>query len=410
MNIWNKVFLGVVIAMAIAVVMLGAVELKVRTTGQKHTDDLKKKIEDTDAKITRINEGTAPTKLSVDKKLSELSLEELKGKVKERGDERGTAWSGCKVTRIVDEVLMPIQPQPGAKGLPRVKAEVTITSPFIPNPAGAETDVVPPEQLRGVVYVFAEGAGNNADVFLGRFDVEGTPTETQFLDEQGNQKKGYRVTLVTFEHISKDEIDQIKDTSKTWVLHLSPPLDRVAGVFDQLTEEQKQAIPVETREKFQPRPMPPLTDEEIAGQDPKVVEVWRKIRETLDDPEAKAARDFSIMLSWLYQQRSDISRRIAEAETDIGTYKTAKAKTDAENEKYTEDCDREDKRVAAMNVQHEKVKTLLGEYEEEIAKLALQSEKLQILSEVYVEKITEYQVKAVEEIESGIEEEIGDRR
>jgi hypothetical protein len=39
---------------------------------------------------------------------------------------------------------------------------------------------------------------------------------------------------------------------------MSPPVDRIAGFFDSLTEEEKQIIPQELRDRFQSRVMPEL--------------------------------------------------------------------------------------------------------------------------------------------------------
>jgi len=390
MNIWNKVFLGIIIITAITVVALATVERKIRGTGQKKIDTLAKQIDETDGKIATIFSGTAPTKPSAEKSPSEWGLNEIKGKNIERFNERGRAWFGC-IVRKADEITLP-------PALLQVEAQLIITEPFMANDTGA---VVVPDQLRGIVYVFEEGGENNAGSFLGRFRViSDAPTPTKFRDNEGNEKGGYQVTLTTADPISDQEIDQILDASKSrWALYMTPPVDRVAGIFNKLTVEEQQAIP---EEFLQPRPMPELSDEEIEGLDPKVVELWKLYRTTIDDPESESGREFAAALDWLYQQRSSLHRLIADAESDIATYKAAEEKNQIENEKLEEDCVLEEKRVAAMNVQRDHVKTLLEQYDAEINKIALQIEKLQVLGPAYVAKIAEYQLKAVEQIEAKV--------
>ena len=391
MNIWNKVFLGIIIITAITVVVLASIERKIRGTGQKTVDTLAKKIDETDGKITKIVSGTAPTKLSVDKSPSEWGLNELRGITRERFNERGRAWFGC-IVRGVNEITLP-------PALFQVEAQIIITSPFLANETGVATDVIVPDQLRGIVYAFEEGEAHNAVAFLGRFRVTSdAPTPTKFSDNENNEKNGYQITLTTADPISDQEIDQILDASKSrWALYLTPPVDRVARLIDQLSDEEKQAIPEELR---QPRPMPELTPEEKEGQDPKVVEAWEQYRKTMDDPESALGRDLAAALNWYYEQRSSLNRHIEIAQSDIATYKAAEEKNQIENEKLEGDCVREEKRVEAMNVQRDHVKTLLEQYEAEVNKITLQIEKLQAMGAAYAAKIAEYQLKAVEKIEA----------
>ena len=392
MNIWNKVFLGVIIATAIGVVVLASVEMKIRGVGQRHIDSLKQRIEKTDADIARIHAGTAPTKATDEKSPSEWSFEELRNILRERYQERGRAWFGCIISDLSERTLPP--------ALLQVIAQIIITGPLTTGETGAETETVPPEHLRGIVYVFEEG---NNGTFLGRFTVDSVPTPTPFRDDEGNQKNGYRVTLVSSDHISDEEIEQIFEASEAasarWAIYLTPPVDRISGIFDKLTDEEKQMIPEEFAEKFQPRPMAELTDEEKEGADPNVVAIWEKIRATIDNPEAEAAQDFALMLDWLYQRRSGLLRDIKVAESDIATYNTAEEQTKAENEKLTADCVLEETRVGAMNIQRDAVMGQLEQYQAEINSIELQIEKIQALNEAYVAKIAEYQTKAVEEME-----------
>jgi hypothetical protein len=410
MNIWNRVFLGIIFVTAIVVFVLAALEFQIRNKGQEYTVKKTKEIEATEAKIAKIKSGTDPMKLLPDKSLSDWSLDELKGVLRERFYERGRAWFGCIVAGMEERTLPP--------ALQQVVAQVVITGPFMPGEAGVETDVVPPESLKGVVYVFAEGDENELEFFLGRFHVNSEPTPTKFPDSEGNEKNGYRVALITKDTISDAEIEQIYSVTKAdsrWAIYMAPPMDRVAGIFDQLTEDEKQAMPDELREKLQPRPMPELEPEDLEGVDPKIAEIWKNYRLQWDNPESDFAQDFSAVLDWLYQYRSSIHRDIEETKASIVKYQVSVEKNEAENKKKEEEIAREEKRVSAMEKQRDAVKTLFEQYEAEVNKMRLQMEKMQALAEAYVAKITEYQLMAVEKIESREEkpaqrEEIGVRR
>jgi len=393
MNTWNKVFLGVIFVTALVVVVLASVEFQVRNTGQKHIVSMEKKIAETQEKIDKIESGTAPQKLSPEKSLSEMSFEEHRGVLSGRYSERGRAWFGCIVADMDERTLPP--------ALQQVETQIIITGPFAPSETGIATDVQLPATLNGVVYVFEDNAENHSGAFLGRFNVVGEPEPAKFPGDDENEKNGWRITLVTIDPISEGEIEQIFNASNSrWAIYMTPPVDRIAGIFSQLTVEEMQMIPEELREKFKPRPMPPLEPEDLEGISPDVVKIWEAYRSEWDDPEAEFARDFATLLDWLYQQRSGLIRDIRTAEANIETFKTATEKNGAENKKMEEDLALEEKKAAAMVTQRDAVKTLLDKREEGINATALQIEKIQTLSAAYVEGMTKYQLKLVEIIET----------
>lgn len=392
MNVWNKVFLGIIIVTSIAVVVLASLEMHIRGTGSVYVAKLAKDIANTDDKITKIVVGTTPAKPSVEKQRDAYSIEELRGVTTARFFERGRAWFGCQVRKVNPITLPP--------ALTQVEAQVIITSPFVPNETGIKTDVVIPENLKGVVYVFEEVNERKIGTFLGRFRVDTVPTQTKFRDSEEIEKNGFQVTLITVDPIGEGEIDQILEADKShWAIYMTPPVDRVAGIFDQLTEEEKSMFPEEVLKAFQPRTLPPLTEEEKEGEPGNVVAMWEQYRKTMDDPESELARDFAIALNWFYQQQSELGRIIVTTESDIATYRTAVEKAQIENEQLEADCIHEEKRVAAMNVQREHVKTLNGQYGAEFDKMTLQMEKLQAFAAACAAKITECQLKVAEKIE-----------
>lgn len=394
MNIWNKVFLGVIIATSIVVLALASVEMNVRNKGQKNVATLQENIKKIDGDIAKTRAGTAPAKPTTSKSLSELGVEELRNALHERYYERGREWQNC-IFRRMEEVILP-------PALPQLKVELTITGP--PDESGTLTNAASPEHLRGIVYVFAEG---DTDItFLGRFSVDvATIQTTKFRDKEDNEKDGFMVTLISADTLSSSEVDHIIEATQDatrrsrWAVYLTQPVDRIAGIFDQLTEEEKQQISEELLERFQPRSMPDPTEEEKQDVSPNVLALWAQVRAAVDDPESESAHDPATTLDWLYLWRSTLLRYTAGVRVDIDTTKSGEAKTKAEIEKMTRDSVLEEKRVKAMSVQRDAVKALLEQYQAEIDRMVLQIEKLQTFNAALVAKIAEYQVTAVEEIE-----------
>ena len=391
MNVWNKVFLGLIFVASIAVLVFGAVEFHVRYTGQRHIVELTKRTAETESRIAIIQNGSAGT----------LSFDQLRGALRERYLERGQAWSNSIVHGMTEEVLPP--------ALPQVTAQIIITEPLVANEAGVFSQVAPPDTLRGVVYVFSEGNTSAADraslgAFLGRFQVSAAPTPTKFRDDTGNEIDGWRVNLVTNDPISDTEIEKIFNQSRQrWSVFVSPPIDRVAGIFNELSEEEKQIIPAEFREKFQPRPMPALQSADIENVSNALLARWEAIRETMDDPESEFADDFASLLTWLYQRRSDALREMVNLRIDIETYEAAVERARAESQTLAaREIPLEEKRLAAMNVQRDAVRSVLEQYGAEVDRLMLVQEKLQILSKVFLEGIAEAQIQAAEKIEENV--------
>ena len=410
MNVWNKVFLGLIFISAIAVLVLGAVEFHVRNTGQKKIADMEKQIAETNDRINRVVAGADPLKLSLDKSLSDLSFEAFRAVVRERYTERGRAWFGCIVGRIEEQTLPP--------ALEQISAQIILTGPILQGAAGAIPAVVPPDTLRGVVYVFEEAGVQldgvqqdgeepntpSAGSFVGRFTVEGAPVPTKFRNDDEIEVDGWRVTLISADPIDDNEIEHIFDAAQSrWAVYMTPPIDRIAGIFTHLTEEQKQMIPEELRERFEPRPMPELNDEEKEEATAGEIALWERYRETFDDPESEYAHDFAAVLDWLYQHRNSMRRDISVTKSNIETYTEALEKASSENNKLeTVDIPLEEKRVAAMIKQRDTVRELLKQYEEEIANLMLQMEKLQVLAKAFITGIAEALIQAAEKVEEQV--------
>ncbi|MCL2005341.1 MAG: hypothetical protein FWG73_04165 [Planctomycetaceae bacterium] len=384
MNVWNKVFLGVIFVSAIAVVALAAVEFQIRNTGQKHIATLNQRIADTEERIARIVGGTA----------TEPRYEQIRGTLREHLQERGRAWFGCLVASMDEETLPP--------ALQQVITQIIITSPLVADDAGNRSHVAPPDALRGVVYVFSEPNENQAGAFLGRFHVDSEPTPTMFRGEEGNEYAGWRVRLVTSDPINDREIEKIFEASRQqWSVFINPPVDRVAGIFSELTEDEKQMIPTEFWDRFQPRPMPELTAIDTDGVSSNVLSAWEEIRAAMDDPEL--ARDFAMLLDWLYQHRSGTFRAIEVTKSDTETYLATAQRSQTESARLeNEDIPLEEKRVAMMRLQRDAAGNFLEQYVAEIARMELLIDKLQALASAYVAQIAEAQILASEKVEENV--------
>jgi hypothetical protein len=207
------------------------------------------------------------------------------------------------------------------------------------------------------------------------------------------------MTMVTVDPISNREIEQIKGSKSRWAIYMTPPADRLLGVFSHLTDEEMQTIPEEIREKLQPRPMPELEAEGLEGLDPQVVETWKKYRETMEDRESERAEEFSMLLVWLLQRRNNLNRNIEIIDSYIATHEEATKKNEENNKELEKDCALEEKRVAAMTVQRDAVRQLCKQYEEKNMKQALLIETLQAQCKDYIAGIMDAQLKVIKKIE-----------
>jgi len=145
--------------------------------------------------------------------------------------------------------------------------------------------------------------------------------------------------------------------------------------------------------------MPELTEEDLEGLDPRVVEVWQQYRNEMDDPESELALDYATLLDWLYRQRNSRIREIEIVESYIQTHEEATKKNEENNKKLGEDCSLEEKRRVAMTLQLEAVKKLYERYVEENNEQALLIESLQAQSKEYIDGIMNAQIQVIRKIE-----------
>ncbi|MDR2438374.1 MAG: hypothetical protein LBE12_03240 [Planctomycetaceae bacterium] len=377
MNIWNNIFLGLIFVLAFAVIFFTSQEMKIRGTGQKAIETIDKKIDAANLDIERIREGTAPSKNVSEKTVEELSFNELRIKLLDLLYERKKAWFGCKPGNInvsgkelTPEQLggdNPATPGEKLKTIRLLEVSLTITSPVVEKNGNEE--VIPPDDLKGVVYVFEE-SDNDREVkgsFLGMFVA---------TDQIQKVQSGYQVVLQSAHELSEAEIQHIQKTLRsTWAVYTTVPLDRYQNIFDRLTDEEKEKIP-------------------------------ETLRETLTNPE-RIPKDFDELLSLFYQRRVEIRETINNTNRRIEELKTALEIAKKEDQDLQKDKNLEQKRIEMMKIQSKTLQDNINAYDNMIKQLGDEIEKTQLQNEWLVAKIAEYQLQVKELIEQKTAQAVG---
>lgn len=391
MNIWNKVFLVLVFLLSGVVVFLTSLDMKVRKTGEQSIESLKKGIKDSEQKRFSLLEGAAPQKLTADKTISEMGANELKLKLQNLVYERGKAWFGCipvpNSINVDGTSLSPQQlggsnpptPPKRLKEVRLVEVKLTVTGPIVDR--GGNQEIVPPEDLKGIVYLFEEtvpaqqGDASNPDqqpvpgragAYLGRF----TTSQPQKV------RDGYQVTLTAATDLSEDEIETIRASitdRATWAVYTVVPKDRLAGLFDTVSQEKLEAL--------------------ISDADRR-----SKLADT-----ARPLKDFDDLLTRLYQGRIVLQQTIDRSKRDIESLKVSETNADQEKKNLQTDIDFEKKRIGAMQNQVKVLQEKVDLYDEMITEIKKQIAGTQRQNEFYVAKIAEYQLHVVDLIEKRAE-------
>ena len=381
MNIWNKVFLALIFLLAVVGVFFAGQEMKIQREWRKSiavfegTDKVKGKIAETEKKVEDLLAGSAPTKKIDEKTLSEMGLEELKAKLQMMVFERKKAWFGCQpgnVNATASEVpVLPLggdKPEtPKDKLRPIMLAEVKLT---ITEPKNDNGEVLPPDGLTGIVYLFEEGQAREGEPehirvggsFLGRFTVKSV---------EKNQ-----VTLLSANELNENEVEQIKkSTRSTWAVYLAVPTDRHDGIFDKMTPEELETL---------------IPNKEI-----------RKIFENPDraDPDKQQLQDFDLLLTAAYQRRVLLQLDMDTSNRQIAKLNESLAISNKEQDSLRQDIALAKKQVAEMDVQRKAVAEKLEELDATINDMKEKTEFEQKRNEWYVSKIAEYQLKVAELID-----------
>ncbi|MCL2743949.1 MAG: hypothetical protein FWE67_08860 [Planctomycetaceae bacterium] len=371
MNIWNIVFLVLVFLLGVGVLVLGANVAKKQDDWNKKIAKMEKDIEAEIKKAQDAIDGPAKDKSLAEKDAEKdnglYSMSELKVKLQDLLYERSKAWFHCKpgtVTAdgksITPEQLFAGDATPDDKLKPVNLAEVKLT---VMDPVNDEPVVVPPDNMSGVIYLFAkpDDSGKNAE-FLGRFSV---------IDIKGAQ-----VTLNSVDILSKDEIEKIQKnagSSRKWTVYSTAPKDRVDGVLSQLSEDEIDTI------------------------------IPAAKRDELLDPN-RPLKDFNELLNTLYAWRIELQNRIDRSNNDIKQLEDAQKKAEEEIDALQADKNLENKRIDAMTKQRDTVKLRLADYESTVVKLKEVIDTAQKQNEWYVARIAEYQLKTAAKIQQSAEQ------
>jgi len=377
MNIWNTVFLVLILLLAVVGVFFAGQEMKIQKEWRQGIAGLEKKIPETEKKAEDLLAGSAPTKKTDEKTFAEMGLEELKAKLQMMVFERKKAWFGCQPGNINAEgTALAAQPLGGDK--PATAADklrpVTLVEVklVISEPKNDNGEVQPPDGLAGIVYLFDEGPKRDDDEgpkrssgsFLGRFTVKSID-KTQV---------GYQVTLNAANELNENEVEQIKKSSKsTWAVYLAVPMDRHDGIFDRVTEEGLETL------------IPKEVQKEFANPD-------------------RQLRDFDELLTAAFQRRVQLQLDIESANSQIAKLNQSLEISNKEQDSLRLDIELAKKQVAEMEVQRKAVADKLSELDATISDIKEKTEFEQKRNEWFVSKIAEYQLKVAEIIEKKADE------
>lgn len=366
MNIWNKVFLVLVFLLGIAVVFFASQEMKIRKEYKEAIASLETGIENAKRQMQTAIDGPAPDKATAEKSFDEMGLNEMLLKLQDLVFERSKAWFACKPGNVsVGETVLnpkplddaPETPQERLKPIKLVEVRLTITEPVIERD-GQEV-VLPPEDMKGIVYLFDEGQEGANTAFLGRFSVK--------------QIRGTQVELTAIDTMQEAEIQRIqKSVRSTWAVYSVIPKDRQDGIFSRLTLEDAEALIAASKRSEMMNPERPL-------------------------------KDFDELLGRMYDWRAELQQRIDRFKQDVKRLETSLTLAEKETQDIQKDNEFEKKRIAAMKHQVEVLQQKLTDYDKNIEDLQKKIDDQQKQNEWYVAKIAEYQLKVANLIQDRAE-------
>lgn len=369
MNIWNKVFLVLIFLLAGAVVFFVSQEMKIRKEWGEAMHKLEKRIQDEVRKMTTAIEGTAPDKPVAEKSIDEMSYAEVVLQLRDFVYERGNnAWFACQPgTVTVDGKSLtpkqlggesPATPGDRLKAIQLVEVKLSVTGPIVDR--DGKEEVVPPTDLKGIVYLFVEGGEDSSGAFLGRFTVI--------------QVQGLQVTLQAANALNEVEVQLIEKSRRgSWALYSTVPKDRYHGLLDRLSPDEIDRFFTPAQQKL------------------------------LLEPE-RTLKDFDELLTRLYQWRTVLQQDIDRSKRDIDRLDKSLEIAADQGKGLQTDIDFEKKRIRAMSDQVDGVRKKVDEYDALITDLKEKIDVTQQQNEWFVAKIAEYQLKVSRLIEQRAQE------
>lgn len=375
MNIWNKVFIVLIVLFGIVAVAWTVKELNVqakwREAIKKKTDELAKTQENIEKLLlsSKLTDGLAG------RPAGELIPSDLEIKLNLLLKDRDRAWFGCR----------PVSVTAGKKPI----------NPTLPDLAGAnasplkmttvEIQSAQPLDAKGIIYLFDEGSvGTQGDaastparpsVFLGRFSIDGAPKD--------NGGGAYVSSLTSIDLLTDKENDQLKASqSSTWAVYVAMPTDRIAELYDPKAADDASQ---------------PLL---FAQLDQATLDVFPPdVRAMLVNAERKPV-GFEYLVAAAYQQRVILNQTIDTLKRNIKDLDEAQKKLDEELTKSGADQTLEKERIDAMQKQYASVKGLYDDVTALAQGLADDLAKAQQDNENYVKEIRDAQTKAKDAVEN----------
>lgn len=265
MNIWGKVFVGLILATSLPFFYLAARTLKTHQYWKEEARSYVQPLEDTLAENELLMDGDPAAAGAGGAGQGRLGIRQLTVAMHDVLVDRGRAWKGCIPSEIV-----------GQTGAATVQVES-------PDPHQIQSNVV--------LYVFEERPILEGGGYLGEYKVAGV--------------NGKEVSLVPTMTLSQRELDRIKNTQGTWAFYERMPADRYT-MFSGLDRGQLDAlmpgVPAEVREEYLKHGQPAAPD------DPP--------DRVADGKYQRQLRDYALLFHDLHRQAWARRDEIAAATTD----------------------------------------------------------------------------------------------
>ncbi|MGL4942678.1 MAG: hypothetical protein ACRC46_05760 [Thermoguttaceae bacterium] len=373
MNVWNKVFIVLIVLLGIAAVVWTVKELKVqaawREAIKKKTDELAK----TQANVEKLLLSAKATESLSGRAAGELIPSELAVKLDLLLKERNRAWFGCK----------PISVNVGKKPINPTLPDLTNNNASPLKMTTVELQSSQPLDAKGIVYLFDEGsvvaqgdattdpngAAQKRSVFLGRFSVDGPPKD--------NGNGAYVSSLTSVDFLTDAENAELTASqSSTWAVYVTMPTDRIHELHDpKVAEGGSQPLLFEQMDQKTLDALPP------------------EVRDMLVNAERKP-QGFEYLIAAAYHQRVVLNQTIDTLKRNIKDLDEAQKKLDEELKKSGDDQILEKERIESMQKQYDSVKAVYDDVAKLTQGLADDLSKAQQDNENFVNKIRDAQNKA----------------
>lgn len=151
MNVWNKVFLGLLIFLAIVFTLVLLDVMKVERHWYLKKESTEKEIANADKQLETLKLGTNPEKFLPQRTREEMGLNDLKIRLGNLLNERKQAWFGCRLESVANNSVS-VTPtiDQGGDQQPLQLVEIKVS---------VETH---PIEASGTVYLFSEPSGTTA--------------------------------------------------------------------------------------------------------------------------------------------------------------------------------------------------------------------------------------------------------